>query len=192
MTKANSTHAGLIDGDGAATYAGNQYLTFLLAGEEYGVEILRVQEIKGWESATPIPNTPSYVLGVLNLRGAVVPIIDLRKRFDMESVDYGPTTVIIVVKIRADETERTVGLVVDGVADVYRLEDETIQPPPNMGNDMKTESIRGLATVEEKMVILLEVDSLMNIDETGIDKNGANDSIVAGQETAVTETAIAS
>ena len=89
--------------------AGGQYLTFMLAGEEYGVEILKVQEIKGWDTVTPIPNTPDHVLGVLNLRGAVVPIIDLRTRFTLEQIDYGPTTVVIVVKVANEDQERTVG-----------------------------------------------------------------------------------
>ena len=142
--------------------AGGQYLTFMLAGEEYGVEILKVQEIKGWDAATPIPNTPEYVLGVLNLRGAVVPILDLRKRFDLESIPYGPTTVVIVVKMNHDDQERTVGLVVDAVADVYRLESAEIQPPPDMGGTINTEFVRGLATVNEKMVILLEIDRLVD------------------------------
>ena len=153
---------------GDVSDAGGQYLTFMLAGEEYGVEILKVQEIKGWDDATPIPNTPEYVLGVLNLRGAVVPIIDLRKRFEMESVPYGPTTVVIVVKMRLDDQERTVGLVVDAVADVYRLENGEIQPPPDMGGAVHTEFVRGLATVEEKMVILLEIDCLIDFQEDGI------------------------
>ncbi len=145
---------------------GGQYLTFMLAGEEYGLEILKVQEIKGWDSVTPIPNTPRHVLGVLNLRGAVVPIIDLRKRFALDSVPYGPTTVVIVVKMTEDEQERTVGLVVDAVADVYRLEGEEIQPAPEMGGAIQTEFVRGLATVEEKMVILLEVDRLIDFGDT--------------------------
>lgn len=144
-------------GDAAA-----QYLTFFLAGEEYGVEILRVQEIKGWDSATPIPNTPEHVLGVLNLRGAIVPIIDMRKRFDLESVPYGPTTVVIVVKMVNENQARTVGLVVDAVSEVYKLEAAEIQPAPDMGGSISTEFVRGLATVEDKMLILLEVDELVN------------------------------
>ena len=144
-------------GDAAA-----QYLTFFLAGEEYGVEILRVQEIKGWDSATPIPNTPEHVLGVLNLRGAIVPIIDMRKRFDLESVPYGPTTVVIVVKIVNENQARTVGLVVDAVSEVYKLEAGEIQTAPDMGGNISTEFVRGLATVEDKMLILLEIDELVN------------------------------
>jgi len=141
---------------------GGQYLTFMLADEEYGVEILRVQEIKGWDSATPIPNTPDYLLGVLNLRGAIVPIIDLRKRFALDSVEYGPSTVVIVVRITFDDQQRTVGLVVDAVADVYRLDGNEIQPPPDMGGAIHAEFVRGLATVEEKLVILLDVDRLID------------------------------
>jgi len=141
---------------------GGQYLTFMLADEEYGVEILRVQEIKGWDSATPIPNTPDYLLGVLNLRGAIVPIIDLRKRFALDSVAYGPSTVVIVVRITFDDQHRTVGLVVDAVADVYRLDSNEIQPPPDMGGAIHAEFVRGLATVEEKLVILLDVDRLID------------------------------
>lgn len=142
--------------------AASQYLTFLLAGEEYGIEILRVQEIKGWDSATPIPNTPEHVLGVLNLRGTVVPVIDLRKLFNLESVAYGPTTVVIVVKTLHDDKERTIGLIVDAVADVYRLQSNNIQPPPEMGENISTEFVQGLATVEGKMLILLAVDELID------------------------------
>lgn len=141
---------------------GGQYLTFMLAGEEYGIEILKVQEIKGWEKVTPIPNTPEHVLGVLNLRGAVVPIVDLRQRFGLENVKYGTTTVVIVVKMTQEDQERTVGIVVDGVADVYRLDSNEIQPAPEMGGTIHSEFVRGLATVEEKMVILLEVDSILD------------------------------
>jgi len=142
--------------------AGGQYLTFMLAGEEYGVEILRVQEIKGWDTATPIPNTPEHVLGVLNLRGAVVPIIDLRLRFGLEKIPYGPTTVVIVVKMEHENQHRTVGLVVDAVADVYRLESADIQPAPDMGGSINTEFVKGLTTVDDKMVILLAIDHLID------------------------------
>lgn len=147
---------------GDASGAGGQYLTFMLAGEEYGVEILKVQEIKGWDKATPIPNTPDHILGVLNLRGAVVPIIDLRMRFGLDSIPYGPTTVVIVVKMQHNNQDRTVGLVVDAVADVYRLDSADIQPPPEMGGTINTAFVRGLTTVDDKMVILLEIDYLID------------------------------
>ncbi len=160
---------------GDADEAGGQYLTFILAGEEYGVEILKVQEIKGWDTVTPIPNTPEHVLGVLNLRGAVVPIIDLRKRFSLDSIEYGPTTVVIVVKMMDSDQERTVGLVVDAVADVYRLESSEIQPAPEMGGTIHTDFVRGLATVAEKMVILLEIDSLIDFSDTVAGSAAVND-----------------
>lgn len=160
-----------------ASGAEGQYLTFMLAGEEYGVEILKVQEIKGWDSVTPIPNTPTHVLGVLNLRGAVVPIVDLRTRFSLEMIPYGPTTVVIVVKMQHADQERTVGLVVDAVADVYRLEHSEIQASPEMGCTIHTEFVRGLATVDGKMVILLEVDRL--IDFQNINEAAASEPVAA-------------
>lgn len=140
----------------------DQYLTFLLDGEEYGVDILRVQEIKGWDAVTPIPNTPDYVLGVMNLRGTVVPIIDLRKRFDLKSADYGATTVVIVVKVQDDDTQRTMGVVVDAVSEVYNISEADLKPSPNFGSAISTDSVKGLATVDDQMVILLDIDHLIN------------------------------
>lgn len=145
--------------------ANGQYLTFILGGEEYGIEILKVQEIKGWDSATPIPNSPEHVLGVLNLRGAIVPIVDLRKRLGLENAAYGPTTVIVVAKTTVEEHERTVGLVVDAVADVYRLDTQDIQDAPEMGVQVDQRVIKGLATVDKKMVILIDVDRLIDFRE---------------------------
>ncbi|MCB1740079.1 MAG: purine-binding chemotaxis protein CheW [Gammaproteobacteria bacterium] len=139
----------------------DQYLTFMLAGEEYGVEILSVQEIKGWDSATPIPNTPPHVLGVINLRGTVVPIIDLRRRFNMDSIDFGPTTVVIVLKVRSEQSERTMGIVVDAVSEVYNVMREGINPPPDFGGHVAVDFIKGLANVDGKMVILLDIDRLL-------------------------------
>src|ERR1700710_1335829 len=97
----------------------DQFLTFMLDGEEYGVAILQVQEIKGWDKVTRIPHTPDYVLGVINLRGAVVPILDLRRRLGLGTVEFGPTTVVIVVRVNHGGNERTVGMVVDAVSEVY-------------------------------------------------------------------------
>lgn len=150
--------------DVEANSGSSQYLTFMLAGEEYGVEILKVQEIKGWDTVTPIPNTPDYMLGVLNLRGAIVPIVDLRNRFKLDDIQFGPTTVVIVVKMQNEDQTRTVGLVVDAVAEVYRLENDAVQPPPEMGSSVQTEFVRGLVTVDKKMVILLEVDRLIDFE----------------------------
>lgn len=145
--------------------AGGQFLTFMLAGEEYGVEILKVQEIKGWDRVTPIPNTPDHVLGVLNLRGAVVSVIDLRKRFALPSVEYDAATVVIVVRVSQEGKDRTLGMVVDAVADVYHLDSRDVQAPPEMGNAVHTDFVRGLATFKEKMVILLDVDSLVDFED---------------------------
>ena len=140
-----------------------QYLTFLLAGEEYGVDILRVQEIKGWDSVTSIPNTPKYIRGVINLRGTIVPIIDLRLRFSLEQLEYGPTTVVIMLKVMSDEKHsRTMGIVVDGVSDVYNMPNDQIKPSPDFGTVMETDFVKGLATVNEKMVIILEIDNILN------------------------------
>jgi len=139
-----------------------QFLTFILNGEEYGVDILKVQGIQGWSKVTPIPNTPDFMLGVINLRGAVVPIVDLRKRFQLDIVDYGPTTVVIVVKVASDDGERVVGMVVDAVSEVYNVNAKDIKPSPSFSGSISTEYIRGLSMIENKMVILLEIDSLVN------------------------------
>lgn len=143
---------------------GEQFLTFILAGEEYGLDILRVQEIRGWTNTTPIPNAPSYVKGVINLRGTIVPIIDLRQRFNMPLLDYGPTTVVIVVKVLGETKERIMGVVVDAVSDVYTLDRSQCQPPPDMGSVLGDQFISGLTTVDEKMIILLDLDRLLNLD----------------------------
>jgi len=142
----------------------NQFLTFMLAGEEYGVDILRVQEIKGWESATEIPNTPDYIEGVMNLRGTIVPIVDLRSRFELERIEYCNTTVVIVLKIKTDDSEKTIGFVVDAVSDVYNVTEEQLKPSPDFGSGVSTEFVKGLATVDEKMLILLDIDHLIDAD----------------------------
>ncbi|MFQ5470047.1 MAG: chemotaxis protein CheW [Gammaproteobacteria bacterium] len=138
-----------------------QYLTFILAGEEYGVDILRVQEIKGWDSVTTIPNTPDFIKGVINIRGTIVPIVDLRMRFNMDSIDYSVTTVVIVLRVNGDNGERTMGIVVDAVSDVYNVSQEEMNPPPDFG-DIDVKFLNGLATVNEKMVIILDIDKLLN------------------------------
>ncbi|HEB59571.1 MAG TPA: chemotaxis protein CheW [Gammaproteobacteria bacterium] len=143
----------------------DQFLTFMLAGEEYGVDILRVQEIKGWDAVTNIPNTPEYIRGVINLRGTIVPIVDLRLRFNMNKMDYGPTTVVIVLKVMDGDRSRIMGIVVDGVSDVYNIPAEEIKESPDFGAGIDTEFVMGLAAVEEKMVILLDIDHMLNSSE---------------------------
>ncbi len=145
-----------------------QYLTFILAGEEYGVDILRVQEIKGWDTVTPIPNTPSYIKGVINLRGTIVPIVDLRTRFGMVSIEYGPTTVVIVLRTTTVTGSTILGIVVDGVSEVYNIRQEEIKEPPQMGKEADIRFVYGLATIEEKMIILMDVDQVLNEKEMAV------------------------
>lgn len=140
----------------------SQYLTFILGSEEYGVDILKVQEIRGWEPATNIPNTPEHVLGVINLRGHVVPIFDLRLRFSLPSADFDHATVVVIVKVAHGGNERTVGMVVDAISDVYVVKDSDVHEAPDFGGAMATEFVMGLTTVDEKMVVLLDVDLLIN------------------------------
>lgn len=140
----------------------DQYLTFIMANEEYGVDILRVQEIRGWDNVTPIPNTPKYIKGVINLRGTIVPIIDLRERFGMQSVEYGPTTVVIVLKVIKEDIERIMGIVVDAVSDVYNIESSDIKPAPDFGSVVSIEFVSGLVSIQDKMLIILDIDHLLN------------------------------
>ncbi|GLQ32335.1 chemotaxis protein CheW [Litoribrevibacter albus] len=150
---------------GANDAATDQYLTFIMANEEYGVDILSVQEIRGWEAATPIPNSPDFVKGVINLRGTIVPIIDLRLRFGLNQADYGPMTVVIVLKVANDKGNKVIGIVVDAVSDVYSLSSEDMRQPPEMGDQVNTSFIKGLVDVQGKMVILLNIDVLLNLKE---------------------------
>ena len=151
----------------------NQFLTFMLGKEEYGVDILNVQEIRSWESATSIPNTPDYVLGVINLRGLVVPIIDLRKRFAMSKAEFGPATIIVIVRLQdQSKTSKTIGMVVDEVSEVYNITGEDIGEMPDLGSVVGTEFIKGVANVNEKMVIILNIDSLINTGVLGDDNAG--------------------
>ena len=143
----------------------SQFLTFQLDNEAYGVDILRVQEIKGWVPVTRIPNTPEYLKGVLNLRGTIVPIIDMRMRFNLESMEYNAETVIIVLSVQTGSGERVVGIVVDSVSDVLSVQTSEIKPSPDFGNSVNTEFIDGLATVEEQMVMLLDIDKMLSTDE---------------------------
>lgn len=141
-----------------------QVLTFNLAGETYGVDILRVQEIRGWSPVTRIPKTPKHVLGVLNLRGSIVPIVDLRVRFGLERAEFTPLTVIIVLSIESATGRREFGLVVDAVSDVVDLSADAMRETPSLGGKNNAEFIGGLATVDERMLILLNADGLVGLD----------------------------
>lgn len=164
MTTTGRPSTGLKHSD-AGDAASNQFLTFSLANEEYGVDILRVQEIKGWTPVTHIPNAPNYLKGVLNLRGIIVPIIDLRMRFNLDAIDYTPTTVVIVLSLINEGRERTFGIVVDAVSDVLNIAPTDIRPKPDFGTVVDADFINGLATVGELMVMLLDIDCLLRPDE---------------------------
>ena len=146
----------------------DQYLTFVLAGEHYGVDILRVQEIRGWSQVTHIPNTPEYIHGVLNLRGTIVPIIDLRMRLGIERVANSRTTVIVVLRVMHGEQNRIIGLVVDAVSDVCNVGSAERKPAPDFGASAQTEFISGMAAIDDRMVILLDVDRLFHSDELAV------------------------
>lgn len=143
-----------------------QYLSFILNGEEYGVEILRVQEIKGWEHVTPIPNTPDHLCGVLNLRGTIVPVVNLRCRFDMPLKEFAPTTVVIVLKVEG-ATQRTVGIVVDAVSDAHNIVPSDIRATPDFGSQVDTDFINGVVPIGDEMMMILNVDSLLSVEALG-------------------------
>ena len=149
----------------AEMHGTDQYLTFVLDEEEYGVDILSVQEIRGWERATKIPNSPKYIKGVINLRGTIVPIVDLRQKFNLVEVEYTPVTVVIVLKLYFESGERTVGIVVDAVSDVYSIKEEEIKGSPDISKNKNSQFIKGLTTVNEKMVIVLELEKLLDDDD---------------------------
>jgi purine-binding chemotaxis protein CheW len=143
----------------------SQFLTFTLGSEDYGVDILRVQEIRGWHQVTRVPNTPAYLLGVLNLRGTIVPIIDMRMRFSLEKVEYNPVTVIIVLSVRTENGHHVFGIVVDSVSDVLDVTASDIKATPEFGAAVNTDFISGLATGGERMVMLLDIDRLLSTSE---------------------------
>jgi purine-binding chemotaxis protein CheW len=138
-----------------------EYLTFVLGKEEYGIEILKVQEIRGYDSVTKIANTPAFIKGVVNLRGRIVPIVDLRIKFNLGKVEYDEFTVVIILNLGG----RVVGIVVDGVSDVMALQDSHIRDVPDLVSNIDTHYILGLASVEERMLILVDIERLMSSQE---------------------------
>jgi purine-binding chemotaxis protein CheW len=141
--------------------ASRQYLSFFLGGQEYATDILRVQEIKGWDTVTRVPYSPNYILGVINLRGAIVPVVDLRVRLALESAPFDSATVVIVARVAGARGERIVGLVVDAVSDVYGFSAENIQPPPEAVGSLDQMFVLGLAKLEDKLVIILDIERLV-------------------------------
>ncbi len=143
---------------------GEQYLTFILGSEQYGVDILCVEEIRSWEKPTRIPNSPDYVKGVINMRGIIVPIIDLRQKFSIGKPYYGATTVVIVLTTSCELKKRTIGFVVDGVSDVLNADESDIKPAPAFGGCIPQYYIDGLVNVGDKVITLLNVKELQSLE----------------------------
>jgi len=141
-----------------------EFLSFTLGDEEYGIDIQKVQELRGYDAVTRIANAPEFIKGVVNLRGIIVPIIDMRIRFGIGTPSYDQFTVVIVLNIGG----RVVGMVVDSVSDVITLSQEQIKPAPEMGSALDTDYLIGLGTLEERMLILVDIDRLMSSEEMGL------------------------
>jgi purine-binding chemotaxis protein CheW len=156
-----------------AAAGSQQVLTFVLGNETYGVDILRVQEIRGFSAVTKIPHAPSHVLGVLNLRGSIVPIVDLRMRFSLTRAEYNAVTVIIVLSVQSPAGRRDFGVVVDGVSDVVDVKKAEVRPAPELGSASATEYILGLVPVAERMVVLLDIDCLIGNDLRSISSSNS-------------------
>ncbi|WP_147198464.1 chemotaxis protein CheW [Pantoea sp. MBD-2R] len=148
----------------AGETVGQEFLVFTLGHEEYGIDILKVQEIRGYDQVTRIANTPAFIKGVTNLRGVIVPIIDLRIKFAQPDVDYNDNTVVIVLNLE----HRVVGIVVDGVSDVLSLTTDQIRPSPEFAVTMSTEYLTGLGALGERMLILVDIEKLLNSDEMAL------------------------
>jgi len=148
----------------AAAAAGGEFLTFRLGEEEYGIDILKVQEIRSYEQPTRIANAPSFIKGVVNLRGVIVPIVDLRVKLNCASVEYNSFTVVIVLNVKG----RVVGAVVDSVSDVLELGSGTIKPAPEMHTSVDTSFITGIGSVNDRMLILMDIEGLMTSSDMGL------------------------
>ncbi|MCT4702230.1 chemotaxis protein CheW [Enterobacteriaceae bacterium H20N1] len=144
--------------------SGQEFLVFTLGDEEYGIDILKVQEIRGYDQVTRIANTPPFIKGVTNLRGVIVPILDLRVKFDQSDVEYNENTVVIVLNLG----QRVVGIVVDGVSDVLSLTAEQIRPAPEFAVTLSTEYLTGLGALGERMLILVNIEKLLNSEEMAL------------------------
>jgi purine-binding chemotaxis protein CheW len=146
---------------------GREFLAFTLGSEEYGIDILKVQEIRGYEAVTRIANAPEFIKGVINLRGIIIPVIDMRIKFKLGTPVYDQFTVVIILNISG----RIMGMVVDSVSDVTTLTPEQVKPAPEMGNAFDANYMMGLGTVDERMLILLDIDKLMSSGEMGLIDN---------------------
>ena len=142
----------------------SEYLTFTLGNETYGIDILKVQEIRGYDTVTHIANAPDFIKGVINLRGVIVPIVDMRIKFKVGEATYHEFTVVIIMNV----LDRVIGMVVDGVSDVVALMPEQIRPAPEMGAAMDTHYITGLGTQNDQMLILIDIEKLLSSEEMQI------------------------
>lgn len=163
VSPSTSVHA-IQNGSHVDSTTGNEYLAFKLGEEEYGIDILKVQEIRGYENVTRIANAPEFIKGVINLRGIIVPIVDMRIKFNLGEPSYDQFTVVIILSIAG----RVMGMVVDSVSDVTTLQPDQIRPAPQMGCALNTDYLVGLGTVEERMLILLDIERLMSSAEMGL------------------------
>ncbi len=145
-----------------------KYLTFSLASEEYGISILKIKEIIGMMTITPVPQTPEFVKGVINLRGKVIPVIDLRLRFGMEEIDYTERTCIIVVEIGGKAGTVLIGIVVDAVSEVLNIKGEDIEDTPTFGTRLNTDFILGMAKMGGGVKILLDIDRVLSAEEIAV------------------------
>lgn len=136
----------------------DEFLSFALGGEQYGVDILKVQEIRGYDAVTKLPDAPEYIKGVINLRGTIVPVIDLRLKLRLKEARYDAFTVMIVLNV----DERVVGIVVDSVSDVIPLNQDQIRQTPEFGASVDTRFIAGIGTIDDRMLILLDIETLIN------------------------------
>jgi purine-binding chemotaxis protein CheW len=142
----------------------HEFLAFTLGKEEYGIHILKVQELRGYEAPTRIANAPAFIKGVVNLRGIIVPIVDMRIKFNLGTPTYDQFTVVIILNIGG----RVMGMVVDSVSDVITLSPEQVKPAPEMGTALNTDHLIGLGTIDERMLILVDIDKLMSSAELGL------------------------
>lgn len=163
-----------------STESAQQYFTFIVNDQEYAVDILRVQEIRGWTGVRKMPNLPTYIKGVIDLRGVVVPLVDLRERFGMEPVPYSPLTVVVILRVMNGKgQEQVMGLVVDSVSEVYNIAPSALKPTPDLGDNVESTYIKHLATIDDKMLMLLDIDDLLGknlparIERRGVDEETA-------------------
>lgn len=157
MTIQQAVHRTQTIGDLAGGVQADEFLTFRLGPEEYGIEILKVQEIRSWEQPTTLANAPDFIKGVINLRGTIVPIVDMRLKFNLGSAEYGQFTVVIILNFAS----RVVGMVVDSVSDVLMLPRDQIKPSPEFSAGVDTSYINGIGTAGERMLIMMDIEKLM-------------------------------